>query len=142
MVQYNMKEVFILTLLCTSLFADGRFLKYNGYVKDLKSSLFWQDQSPNEQANVNFKDAQEYCSKLTLGSLTWRLPTQEELLSIVDFKAFDPAAYDSFKHVASEEYWSSESEGNKKAKSVYFGSGCTSSYKKTEKLLARCVASK
>ena len=58
---------------------------------------------------LNFKDAESYCKALTTGSHTdWRLPTIQELLSLVDYTRFDPAIdIAQFPDTTSTYYWSS-----------------------------------
>lgn len=51
---------------------------------DTKTKLIWQRATSDKK--YNWQDAQSYCQNLKLGGLSsgWRLPTKEELLSIVD----------------------------------------------------------
>lgn len=58
---------------------------------------------------LNFKDAESYCKALTTGGHTdWRLPTIQELLSLVDYTRHDPAIdTDKFPDTKSNWYWSS-----------------------------------
>ncbi len=54
--------------------------------------------------------AATYCENLTLGGYDdWRLPTQDELKTIVDIGKSDPAIDSAFTNVASAGYWSSSS---------------------------------
>jgi hypothetical protein len=48
---------------------------------------------------LNWESAKKYCKDLTIGQRKdWRLPTIQELLSIVDYSKFDPALDSSALH--------------------------------------------
>lgn len=69
----------------------------DGTVTDNVTQLVWQ-QSDSGQSH-NWTDANAYCEDLTLGGLSdWRLPTLQELASIMDYgrvwPAFDSMAFD------------------------------------------------
>jgi len=130
-----------LVILTISVSAEpaGRFVHEKGYVRDTTHHLLWQDTDAVAKNARGWHEAKAYCANLEIGGIRgWRLPTEEELLSIVDFMVFDPAIYPAFKVVASEDYWTSGRNGEK-AKSVYFGSGCTGDEELKKRLLVRCV---
>ena len=117
----------------------GRFIHEKGYVRDTSQHLLWQDTDAVAKNAREWYEAKAYCANLEIeGIRGWRLPTEEELLSIVDFMVIDPAIYPTFKVVVSEDYWTSGRNGEK-AKSVYFGSGCTNDEDLQKKLWVRCV---
>lgn len=70
-------------------------------------NLMWHKASSPDR--LNFKDAEAYCKALTTaGHTDWRLPTIQELLSLVDYTRFDPAIdTDNFPDSKSNWYWSS-----------------------------------
>lgn len=87
---------------------DVRFADYtlaNGVALHEITGLEWQQVGSNDD---NFEDARDYCLSLTLdGKIDWRLPTIQELLSIVDFGTFNPAINRAvFSTTEPEAYWS------------------------------------
>lgn len=70
-------------------------------------SLDWHKASSPDR--LNFKQAEAYCKALTTaGHTDWRLPTIQELLSLVDYTRHDPAIdTDKFPDTKSNFYWSS-----------------------------------
>lgn len=88
-----------------------------GTVKDDVTGLMWQRTAPT--AMFNWADAARYCADLSLaGHDDWRLPTEIELLSIVDDTVASGPAIDvaTFPDTAAGYYWSSlpmaDSPGN------------------------------
>ena len=78
----------------------------NGTVTDEATGLMWQQKSPPP---LNWEDSIKYCSKMTLvGYTDWRMPTIQELKSIVDYNRFNPAINTTyFPNTALSFYWSS-----------------------------------
>ena len=75
-------------------------------VKEEQSNLYWQDNLEAKTTIKKFADAQSYCSLLTLDEIdSWRLPTYQELLTLVDYKKETPSIYDEFSNTNSKEYW-------------------------------------
>ena len=74
---------------------------------DPKTNLTWQVQT--NPTKMSWQEAMDYCQDLTLGGFDdWRLPTIRELLSIVDYKSYNPAIdTDIFPDTVSSYYWSS-----------------------------------
>ena len=99
------------------------------WVVDREQNLMWQDN--NEVANLEhtWQSAVEYCHNLSLGGYTdWKLPNYEELLSIVDYKRYDPAIVKTFTYVnTSNNYWTETKhiEQLSSAWIVYFYNGYT-----------------
>lgn len=82
---------------------------YNGTVTDEKTGLMWE-QSPPSKVRFLWADASYIriaeINKACLGGFTdWRLPTIEELFSIVDYKRHNPAIDPIFTAIPSH-YWS------------------------------------
>jgi hypothetical protein len=128
-------------LLVFSLWLDAseRFIHHEGYVMDRQRDVLWQDSNESAQVKKGWIEAKNYCANLEIGGIRrWRLPTEEELLSIVDFTVIDPAIYSTFRSVVSDDYWTADRHGDK-AQSVYFGSGCTNAEKIDKRLYVRCV---
>ena len=75
-------------------------------VYDTTTSLLWQDAAINEDASVTFKEATNYCKFLKIDNYNdFRLPTLNELQTLVNYNNFDSAILDGFNHVASTTYW-------------------------------------
>jgi hypothetical protein len=63
----------------------------DGTVTDKCTKIIWQ-QATNS-TDLQFSDADSYCTNLSLAKYSdWRLPTIDELLTIVDYTLFSPAA--------------------------------------------------
>jgi|SRR5579859_5841404 len=78
-----------------------------GTVVDELNGLQWQ--TDDDGIRRKLTEAEKYCAKLRLADYTdWRLPTEEELLTLVDRKRYSPAInIELFPNTASEFYWSS-----------------------------------
>lgn len=74
----------------------------------------------NTQAYVAALNAANYC-----GYRDWRMPSEEELVSIVDFGRVNPSINPMFSHTQSDFYWSASpiADGNGDAWNVYFLDG-------------------
>jgi hypothetical protein len=98
-------------------------------VLDKETGLTWA-RNANLDGTKSWQDAINYCANLTISDRKgWRLPTREELASLLDISQTIPAlpiGYDIFSNVQSNYYyWSStEYEGDSsKAWYVYMGLG-------------------
>ncbi|MEI6805751.1 MAG: DUF1566 domain-containing protein [Myxococcaceae bacterium] len=81
-------------------------------VKDQITGLIWQrTQAPslyNWSASAAAGSAQTYCQLLTLGNVTWRLPTVKELTSLVDYGIVNPSINTTiFPGTSNNGFWSS-----------------------------------
>jgi len=106
------------------------------------ASLEWQDNSQAKSTKLNWQDAKTYCQELSLTDYNdWRLPTIQELQSIVDISRYDPAIKRGFSSVASSYYWSSSEDvsGAKRAWVVDFKYGYKNFRTKTNENFVRCV---
>lgn len=81
----------------------------NGTVTDRLTGLVWQKEDDN--TTRNWTDAGTYCSSLTLGGLSgWRLPSKDELMSIIDYSIPSPGPTINkiyFPNTNADYYWSS-----------------------------------
>lgn len=92
---------------------DHRFQRLSdGWIKDLELDIEW---GPSSSEGMVFSKAQEYCK-----SLGGRLPTVDELFSLVDRNIDNPCVNKkTFKDMKSEYYWTSEiTSWNKNARWV------------------------
>jgi len=63
---------------------DGQFIAYDdGTVLDTKTNLMWAAKDNGKR--INWADAKKYCESYRGGGYTdWRMPTQDELVSLYD----------------------------------------------------------
>jgi len=115
----------------------------NGVVRDNITGLQWQDNIEAETIEKEWLDAQTYCNALSLDGGGWRLPTVQELQSIVVDGAYDPSIDTTafVNHTISSLCWSSTTVAynTDNAWVVYFGDGYTYKYSKSRTYNVRCV---
>ena len=97
-----MKKIIAILFSMSLLTADATIVRVKG------SNLMWEDTTHSEETKVTFMEAKSYCRDLKLGRYSdWRLPTLQELLSIVNYKRYKPAIINGFSHVNRDTlYWS------------------------------------
>lgn len=94
------------TLLFSSLLFLTSTLFGGQVVLDKTTSLVWQDSKENAKLSMTYHKAQKYCSKLVVGKYSdFRIPTMDELQTIIDYKNYDPAILKGFEYVSNEAYW-------------------------------------
>ena len=129
------------------LFADstesGRMVdNFDETFTDSASGLIWQQVPP--ETNRSWEDALAYAETLNLaGHDDWRLPNVSELMTLVDFSQYDPAA-DSKVALPNNSlinFWSSTNYwmNPEYAFGVNFQNGYGSDYLKTDSCLVRAV---
>src|SRR3990167_8271428 len=79
----------------------------NGTITDNVTGLIWQKEDDN--TTRTWSNAGTYCDNLTLGwQSDWRLPSDMELMSIVNYETYNPAINTTyFPNTNSSSYWSS-----------------------------------
>lgn len=115
-----------------------QFTTTSGVIKDDNTGLTWEDKADMLNREFTFDQSQEYCKNLGDG---WRIPTNTELESIVDF-ARSPMALGLFRYVNdSKQYWSSTPYPSYATygHGMSFKSGTLSSLMKTSNGVLRCV---
>lgn len=143
---------FFLIMLGFSIMLNADFSRDNvGIVTDSTTGLEWQDNAKGfTEANIlgyrinyTWIDAIEGCENLVLGSHDdWRLPTINELLTIVDDTKYSPSINtDFFSYYKLGLYWASSSGyvNNNYAWLVYFQDASNSLRRKDNSFLVRCV---
>ncbi len=87
-----------------------RFSVTNGAVKDALTSLVWCRDADILSRPLSWQDALDAAAPLNTAGMSWRVPTINELESLVDASTFSPALPRDhpFQHVR-EAYWSSTS---------------------------------
>ena len=112
-------------------------------VMDKAHAIVWQDSAQaKKNRDKDWDDAIEYCDKLVLAGKThWRLPTFDELHSIVDYTRTDPAINPVFRYVYEGTYWTSTnfSATLSRAWTIDFRTGKTYYSYKTTNHTVRCV---
>lgn len=109
-------------------------------ILDRRTSLEW---TGCFGSNLNWDQAQEYCDTLNsqayAGPNDWRLPTIEELWTLIDFQRANPAS--SFPDMPPKTFWSSSSYAYNTGYAwlVYFAYGHVNHDYKTYGYAARCV---
>ncbi len=86
--------------------SDPLVINGDGTVTDPNTGLMWQQQGPDSE--MGWKEALGYCEGLSLaGYDDWRLPSREELRSIVDYGTYRPAIdTEYFLNTQLSGYWS------------------------------------
>jgi len=76
-------------------------------IQDPRTNLMWEDTPHVREAKIRQPRAKEYCSELTLGGFNdWRLPSIQELLTIIDYNRVSPAIIKAFSYIEDESfYW-------------------------------------
>ncbi len=114
-------------------------------VIDNATGLQWQD---DRLIQKKWEDsgsflAEEYCDALSIDSYTdWRLPSIQELGTLVDASQYDPSATEGvFNHISSYFYWSSVATSHSTSYAWYitFSSGSTNYHRKVNSDYVRCV---
>jgi len=106
--QYEPTRLYMKTLISLDIIKYKRWYQTNDLIIDKKSQLVWQD--TRNEVKTTWDDAIEYCHKLSIsGYNQWRVPSYNELRSIIDYDRFSPAVIPLFKYQPySENYWSSD----------------------------------
>jgi hypothetical protein len=82
-----------------------RFIEEDGFIKDTKTKLMWDKNGSQER--LTYAKAEEFVAELNKEQYPdWRIPTREELESILDLTRRNPAINPLFK-CESSGYWSS-----------------------------------
>jgi len=139
-----MKQIFtILLILNLSLYANFTRDNSKEIVTDTTTNLQWQDNIDAKTVTKTWKEAIEYCKALKLGDYTnWRLPSINELKSIINRKYINPTISKSFKNTnITDFYWSSTTLTSSKyyARTVGFNYGYIKGFGKRIKQYIRCV---
>jgi len=114
-----------------------RFKTSNGIVTDSTSGLEWEAEPAGP---LTWQEAMDYAATLRLGGHDdWRVPTIEELLTLVDYSRVNPAT--DLPRMPSEWFWSSSSYAGSASTAwdVLFSPGLVNRYDKTNTYYVRCV---
>ena len=111
-------------------------------VRDIATGLTWERAVPDKK--FQFGEARDYCAKLTLaGKKGWRMPTLQELLTLIDEHAASGPLIDTsaFPDTPSEQFWTSTLFASSPITSwyIFFNRGDGLYGMNIEKYRARCV---
>jgi hypothetical protein len=156
-----MKLIFLLYLLIlfseTSLFSEDGVVSI-GNLNWMKCNAGESTDCTGEAIRLEWKDAIEYCNKLSLGKKKWRLPRLHELRSLITCTGNEVPEYrtrcgkenkikptisiDLFPSTQKGLYWSSDPRKNDNyyAEFVDFKDGFSNYNAITAKSLVRCVS--
>ena len=111
-------------------------------VIDTSTNLIWQDNNDTSLITKTWTNTISYCESLSLGGYQdWKLPNINELQSLVDINAYNPAISDTFQNIVSLKYWSSTAKSSSFSWYVNFQHGYDDyigGYE-TDKNYIRCV---
>jgi hypothetical protein len=119
---------------------DHLVINHDGTITDRSTGLMWQTET--KCYTSTWKEALSYCDQLTLAGFSdWRLPSREELRSIVDYFKYGASIFDDFNDKAYGFYWSSTSVANDTdfAWGIRFNGGFDNRYNKYLKYSVRGV---
>lgn len=84
-----------------------KFILKDGIIVEKILNLMWQDALSVSTDRYNWNNANSYCQNLTYKNYSdWRLPTRDELLSIINY-TLSPSIFSVFNYTAADNYWSS-----------------------------------
>ena len=91
---------------------DQLVINGDGTVTDTQTGLMWQ--VDGSQISISLEAALDYVESLSVGGFAdWRLPNRNDLQSIAEYEAYDPAIdTTAFPGAASSNYWSSTTFAN------------------------------
>jgi hypothetical protein len=116
------------------------FVVANGAAYDIHTKLMWQQAI--DPSSYAWMDAQSYCATLGSSATGWRLPSVEELLTLVDLTRVDPAIDTTvFPGTGSDFFWSSSADVGSPgtAWGVSFNSGSAGASPVANASRVRCV---
>lgn len=113
----------------------------NGTLTDTTTNLFWEQLDKGQQ--YDWDSAMSYCSSYSPdGSRSWRLPTKNELVALLD-STESPMIDDAFTGTSGSHYWTSvtfdEDDPDGGAYAVNFGNGSVDYLRKLGNFNVRCV---
>ena len=132
-----MKIIFLIMLGLSLMHAE--FLRENSVVLDTQTKLMWQDDAVG--AAATWEVGVQRCEELTLASYDdWRLPTINELRSIINRTKTYPSIVDGFIYTDIS-YWSSTIYVNWKDYAWYaaFNKNKVGGLQKSTQIHVRCV---
>ncbi|MBN2869419.1 MAG: DUF1566 domain-containing protein [Campylobacterales bacterium] len=111
-------------------------------IVDPENGVLWHTlDATDKRAKYTFSAAEAMCENLTLHGRSWRMPTLDELYSIVDYSRFRPTVdMHYFGPMMHRYYWSSDTLNAQEAYVVGFKLGSVATAGKKEEAYVRCVS--
>jgi len=107
-------------------------------VLDTSTNRVYYDSTPSSK--MHFFQAWEYCQKMDyIGQRDWRVPSKDELRSLLELSRRTINVKHAFKNVKEEKYWTSTEDKYEQAYYVDFDLGRYSTDKYTDKYRVICV---
>lgn len=108
------------------------------FIDDGNTVLAWQ--KTLSTSTYTQEEAANYCKNLVIADYHWRLPTRQELLTIVDNGKYNPAINTAaFPDTPSTDFWTSDNYDSSNGWAVNFKYGITKYVSKTTSNRVRCV---
>lgn len=111
-------------------------------IVDPQNGILWAHlDAYDKKLKHTYEQAQEFCEMLDLHGRSWRLPSVDELYSIVTYKRVRPSVpTESFGVMMSRYYWSDDNFGESQAYVVGFKLGSVATSAKSNRSYFRCVS--
>ena len=111
-------------------------------VKDSLNYIIWEPLTKeNRKLKVTYETAEEICENKTLYEISWRLPSLDELYSIVNYNYVKPSVNPKiFSDMQKKYYWSDDTFSENEAYVVGFSIGSVATSKQINKSFFRCVS--
>jgi hypothetical protein len=108
----------------------------------VNDTLMWQDNQANISKQLNILEYKIYCKNLILANRKdWRVPTYDELLKLIDYHKYNPAAKENIEYIIPNKYWSGSLSLTTKDSYLYvdFKDGTTNFTSDMQRYNIRCV---
>ena len=131
--------------LCTNIdikHYKNHYIDHQNLVYDEHNKIYWHHLlKTDRKKKFTYKNAQNYCDSLSIGGRIWRLPSVDELYSIVDYDyslpSVDTKYFDAVMH---RYYWTQSSLNEQENYVVGFKLGSIATVQKSEEAFVRCVS--
>ncbi|MDD2790394.1 MAG: DUF1566 domain-containing protein [Sulfurimonas sp.] len=117
------------------------FISSANAVQDSLNNIIWEPLDPKQKAS--YEEAKDICEFKKADGRSWRLPSVDELYSIVNYNYIKPSLNAAiFSKMQNKYYWSDDTFSDKDAYVVGFSIGSVATSPKEEQSYFRCVSDK